>query len=134
MRNDKAVIIAYIPEAQAHQKPIYIKSRGLPKGAFRRIASTDQHCTDEDIALFFQLRDHKSFDESPVSHTSLDDFDPNALTAYRRSRANLNPNAAELSYNDAELLDALDTPTNNFLVPPDRVKCSHEHPSPDYFS
>ena len=46
---DKRVIVAFIPEAQPNEKPIFIQSRGLPKGAFRRIGSTDQVCTEDDI-------------------------------------------------------------------------------------
>ncbi len=49
--NGKNVAIAFINEAQPHEKPIYIKSKGKEKGAFRRIGSTDQLCTDEDLAL-----------------------------------------------------------------------------------
>jgi ATP-dependent DNA helicase RecG len=55
-RNGKTVVVAYIPEAQPHEKPVYLKSKGLPNGAFRRIGSTNQHCTDEDLAMFYQLR------------------------------------------------------------------------------
>lgn len=103
----KIMVIAYIPEAQPHEKPIYIKSQGLPQGAYRRIGSTDQHCTDEDIALFYQYRDHKTFDETVIPDTTLDDFDPQAIAEYRRARAEASPNAAELSYSDEELLYAL---------------------------
>lgn len=102
--NGKNVILAFIPEAQPHEKPVYIKSKGLPKGAFRRIGPTDQHCTDEDIALFYQLRQHRTFDENPVPESSLDDFDPHAIAEYRRIRSNVNPSAAELNYTDSDLL------------------------------
>lgn len=106
-RNRKSIVVAYIPEAQPHEKPVYIKSMGLPRGAFRRIGSTDQHCTEEDLALFYQLRDHRSYDETPVAGTSLEDIDPRALAEYRRARAEVNPNAAELNFAEHELLRAL---------------------------
>jgi ATP-dependent DNA helicase RecG len=102
--NGKNVILAFIPEAQPHEKPVYIKSKGLPKGAFRRIGPTDQHCTDEDIALLYQLRQHRTFDETPVPESSLDDFDPQAIAEYRRIRSNVNPSAAELNYTESDLL------------------------------
>lgn len=106
-REGKNVLMVYIPEVQNHEKPVYIKAKGLPKGAFRRISSTDQHCTDEDLALFYQLREHKSFDETVIADTSLDDFDPQAIAEYRRARTEVNPNAGELAFDDDELLYAL---------------------------
>ena len=106
-REGKAVVTAFIPEAQPHEKPVFIKSQGLPHGAYRRIASTDLSCTDEDLELFYQQRDRTSFDESAMPDTSPEDFDPKAIAAYRRARAEANPSAAELTYTDAELLDAV---------------------------
>lgn len=86
---------------------MFIESKGLPKGAFRRIGSTDQHCTDDDLAVFYQSRRHTTFDETPVESAEMEDFDPAALTEYRRVRKDANPTAPELSYNDEELLRAL---------------------------
>jgi ATP-dependent DNA helicase RecG len=105
--NRKTVVIAYIPEAQPHEKPVYIKSKGLPRGAFRRIGSTDQHCTEDDVALFYQLRDHRSYDETAITETTTDDFDKQAIKEYRRVRAEVNPGASELRLSDRELLYAL---------------------------
>jgi ATP-dependent DNA helicase RecG len=95
------------------EKPVYLLKRGLPKGAFRRIGSTDQKCTDEDIALFYQLRSHRTYDETPLPEASLDDFDPNAIAEYRRARSQVNPNAAELNYTDEDLLYALAATTKH---------------------
>lgn len=89
----KNVVVVHIPEAKAHDKPIYIKSRRLEQGAFRRIGSTDQLCTGDDIAMFYQLRDHKTYDETLIDNTDVDDFDPQAIEEYRRARAALNPTA-----------------------------------------
>ena len=105
--DNKPVVVVYVPEAQPHEKPIYIKSKGLPTGAYRRIGSSDQHCTDDDVALFYQARDHHTFDEKPITDTSLEDVDPRALAEYRRARAEIKPDAIELEYNDKELLYAL---------------------------
>ncbi|RAM53317.1 MAG: hypothetical protein C6Y22_01305 [Hapalosiphonaceae cyanobacterium JJU2] len=91
--NGKNVVVAFIPEAQPYEKPVYLKSKGLPKGAFRRIGSTDQHCTEEDIALFYQLRNHRTYDETAIPDSTLDDFDPQAIAEYRRARSNVNPKA-----------------------------------------
>lgn len=37
-KDNKTVLVVYIPEAQPTEKPVYIESTGLPKGAYRRIA------------------------------------------------------------------------------------------------
>lgn len=106
-RDGKRIVIAFIPEAQPTEKPIYIQSRGLPKGAFRRIGSSDQKCTDDDLALFYQSQSHKSFDEGVVPDGDLNDFDPTAIQEYRRARREANPTAPELAYSDEDLLYSL---------------------------
>jgi ATP-dependent DNA helicase RecG len=103
----KAVLVVHVPEAQPQDKPIFFKAQGLPKGAFRRISSTDQHCTDDDLAVFYQGRQIESFDATLVADTSLDDLSPEALADYRQSRAEANPDAEELRWSDEELLQSL---------------------------
>ena len=106
-RQGKTVMLVYIAEAASRDKPVYIKSKGLPKGAYRRISSTDQHCTDDDLALFYQSQGHKAYDETVMTDTSFEDFDPVAIAVYRRVRAEANPAAIELTYTDEDLLDSL---------------------------
>jgi ATP-dependent DNA helicase RecG len=112
-RDGKTVIIAHIPEASPIEKPIYIKSRGLPQGAFRRISSADIRCSDKDLELFYQERQNQSYDTTPITDATIDDLDSNAITAYRTGRAKLNPNASELAYNDHDLLYALNAITRH---------------------
>jgi ATP-dependent DNA helicase RecG len=106
-KDGKTVIFAFIPEVQHSEKPVYISNRGLPKGAFRRIASTDQKCTDRDIERFYQERNAQTYDTTVLRDATLDDLEPEAISAYRRERQKLNPNASELNYNDQDLLFAL---------------------------
>lgn len=103
----KAVLVVHVPEAQPQDKPIFFKAQGLPKGAFRRISSTDQHCTDDDLAVFYQGRQTESFDSTLVADTSLDDLSPEAIADYRQSRAEANPDAEELRWSDEDLLQSL---------------------------
>ena len=103
-RDGKPVVIAWIPEAARHDKPIYIESRGLPKGAYRRIGSTDHRCTDDDLSVLYEARGNQSLDESVLPHADVTDFEPKAVAEYRAARARLNPDAAELQFSDAELL------------------------------
>ncbi len=112
-KNGKTVVIAYIPEVSPIGKPVYISSRGLPKGAFRRISSADIKCTDQDIELFYQERQNQSYDTTLVSEATLSDLDPHAIHAYRQAREKLNPSASELTYNDQDLLYSLNAITRH---------------------
>lgn len=94
-----------VDELPNEQKPIYFKKDKLPYGALRRIGSTDQHCTDDDMHVFYQ--NSTSYDQTPVKGTSINDIDENALKRYRSLREKVNPVAEELTYDDLELLQAL---------------------------
>lgn len=103
--HEKNVIKIWINELSTRQKPVYFKADGLPFGALRRIGSTDQHCTDDDMHVFYQ--DSTSYDQTPVKGITIADVDENAIKRYRVLREKVNPSAEELTYGDAELLQAL---------------------------
>lgn len=103
--NGLPVLKIWVDELPAKQKPLYFNKKGLPSGAFRRIGATDQHCTDDDMHVFYQ--DTGSFDQTPVKGTTLADVDENALKRYRALREKVNPTAEELTYSDSELLAAI---------------------------
>ncbi len=101
----KTILNVFIPELPPSQKPAYFKSEGLPKGAFRRIGSSDQHCTDDDLFVFYNKED--SLDSSIIKDTSLDDISEEAVDLYRTLRGKVNSFAEELQYNDNDLLQSL---------------------------
>jgi ATP-dependent DNA helicase RecG len=103
--NGIPVLKIWVDELPAKQKPLYFKKDKLPYGALRRIGSTDQHCTDDDMHVFYQ--DTDSYDQTPAKGTSLTDVDENALKRYRTLRGKVNPVAEELTHSDSELLQAL---------------------------
>ena len=106
--NDKTVIVVFVPEADVSQKPVYLKATGLPKGAFRRIGSTDQRCTDEDLwVLRGASQPQFGPDMAPVLDARMDDLDSQAIAEYRRLRALANPQAEELGYDNPDMLEAL---------------------------
>ena len=74
--NGLPVLKIWVDELPAKQKPIYFTKKGLPSGALRRIGSTDQHCTDDDMHVFYQ--DTGSYDQTPVKGTTIADVDENA--------------------------------------------------------
>ena len=86
---------------------MFIKSKGTHKGAFRRIGSTDQLCSEDDIALLYGSRNLQTFDQTILPDATYDDLDPEAIEHYRTLRRRVNPLAEELNYSDPELLQAL---------------------------
>ena len=103
----KVVLVVTVPEAQPGDKPVYLKSRNLPRGAFRRIGSTDQECTEEDLLVFYEGRQVEGFDATLMPDAELSDLDPEALADYRRSLAEGNPAAEALQLSDEDLLHAV---------------------------
>lgn len=103
--NDKIVLNIFIPELPDGQKPVYFKNEGLPSGAFRRIGSSDQRCTDDDLFIFYNKED--SLDSTVIKDTTMEDVSEEALTLYRNLRKKVNAFAEELQYSDTELLQAL---------------------------
>ncbi|MEA3496003.1 MAG: ATP-binding protein, partial [Bacteroidota bacterium] len=103
--NGKTVVKIKVEEVPEAHKPIFFKSEGLPCGAMRRIGSTDQHCTEDDMHVFYQ--NTGSYDQTPIMGISISHIDENALNRYRSLREKTNPAAEELTYNNAELLEAL---------------------------
>jgi ATP-dependent DNA helicase RecG len=96
--NGKAVVAAHIPEGQASEKPIFISSRGIANGSFRRIGSTDQRCTEDDLRTLLQLADSKPYEDTVLSDATLDDLDQDVIASYRQNLLRENP--------DTELRDA----------------------------
>lgn len=103
--NAKRVVKVRINELPEQQKPVYFKSDGLPHGALRRIGSTDQHCTEDDLHVFYQ--GFESYDTTPVIGVYTNEVDEHALKRYRILREKVNPVAEELTFYDNELLQAV---------------------------
>lgn len=101
----RKVLRVFVPELPPAQKPVRFKEEPLPGGAWRRIGSSDQRCTEEDLAEFFGPQD--DFDASPVRGAKMADVEPAAIRQYRTLRAKANPNAEELAMDDRDLLLAL---------------------------
>jgi len=107
LHRDIPLLLVYIPEAEPHDKPVYIQSEGIDKGTFRRIGPTDQKCTRDDLNYLYQQRSRKKHDETLVENASFEDFDPQTIKAYRQMRKEVCETAEELNYNDEDLLRSL---------------------------
>ncbi len=103
----KAVIVAFVPELPSAEKPLYLKSLGLPRGAFRRVGPTDQEGTEDDLVSLYNGRQGESLDSAIVRDASLGDLDSDALRIYRELRREAHPEAEELTWPDEDLLRAL---------------------------
>ncbi|MFO7598586.1 MAG: AAA family ATPase, partial [Candidatus Desulfacyla sp.] len=101
----KNVIVVFVPELADGQKPAFFQNEGLPRGAYRRIGSSDQRCTEDDLIIFYNKED--SLDFSVVNDSTLDDISEDAINLYRKLRSNVNQYAEELQYNDLDLLYSL---------------------------
>jgi ATP-dependent DNA helicase RecG len=77
--NGKTVLTVFVPEAGPHEKPVHFKTRQLPGGAYRRIALTDQECTEDDLVVFYQDRRNETHDEQFVTDAAMTDLDPEAI-------------------------------------------------------
>ena len=103
----KTVLNVFIPESPASSKPIFFKELGLPRGAFRRGASGDVHCTEDDLIALFEGRNSQSYDSSVVPTAQWRDINADVIADYRRDRKKVAPDADEHSLSDQELLYSL---------------------------
>ncbi|MEY4417461.1 MAG: hypothetical protein RIQ53_4754 [Pseudomonadota bacterium] len=103
----KPVLVVHVPEAASAEKPVYLSKLGLPRGAFRRVGSTDQEGSEDDLVALYAGHQVESFDGAVLPDTDLDDLEPEALADYRRLRGRANPSAPELDWGDDALLRAL---------------------------
>jgi len=71
----------------------------------RRIGSSDQRCTEDDLFVFYNKED--SLDSTIVNDTSIEDVSEEAISLYRNLRAKVNEYAEELNYIDKDLLRSL---------------------------
>ena len=103
----RSVITVFVPECGSHDKPVHFKGRPLPSSALRRIGSTDQQCTEDDLIAFYQDRRGESHDEQIVQDASLNDLDDEAIELYRQLRREVDSQAEELSWSQEDLLEAV---------------------------
>lgn len=115
----KVLVGGYIPESPTGHKPVYFTAQGLPRGAFRRIGSADQRCTEDDLLVFYSNRHQQTFDSAPMPDVALTELDPDAIDDYRRERSRMNASAEELRWSDEELLLGIGaaTPYDGRVVP-----------------
>jgi ATP-dependent DNA helicase RecG len=103
----KTVLVVEVPEAAPTDKPLFVAKLGLPRGAFRRIGSTDQESSEDDLIALYAGHQRDAYDAAVLADADMGDIDAAALDDYRQQRRAINPLAEELAWSDAELLRAL---------------------------
>ncbi len=115
----KTVIVVYVPEAAPTDKPVFLLNLGLPRGAFRRVGSTDQEGTEDDLIALYAGHQIDTLDAAVVTDADMNDIDPVAIDDYRQLRRSANADAEELAWSDNDLLRSLGClrPDNGALKP-----------------
>ena len=103
----RVVVAAFIDEAPAGEKPIYLKSTGVPAGAYRRIGASDVRCSDDDIRLFHTLAQEGRYEDSFALYGEMGDLDDDVIEDYRRILLEQNPDTAIRTYDRDRFVQAL---------------------------
>lgn len=73
--DDKAVVVAEVPELPRAEKPCYVTSRGMNRGSYVRVADGDRRLTSEEIQQLMADRGQPRFDHEVVEEASVADLD-----------------------------------------------------------
>ena len=103
----RTVVVVYVPEAAPTEKPIFLQNLGLPRGAYRRVGSTDQEGTEDDLVALYAGHQIETFDAALLPDADMGDIDPIAIDDYRQQRRAINPDAEELAWSNDDLLRSL---------------------------
>jgi ATP-dependent DNA helicase RecG len=103
----RVVVAAFIDEAPAGEKPIYLKSTGVPAGAYRRIGASDVRCSDDDIRLFHTLAQEGRYEDSFALYGEMEDLDGDVIEDYRKVLVEQNPDTAIRTYDRDRFVQAL---------------------------
>ena len=96
IENYKEKKLVCIEIEEALKKPIYYKSKGLPKGCYKRINGSNIVCTDEDIRELYMNNTNRNFDQNINTNTSSDDIDDELIQYYKHLKSKINPKSSEL--------------------------------------
>jgi len=82
----KDVIVIDIPQADYHQRPVYINGNPI-KGSFRRTYEGDYHCTEAEVKAMFRDDNEQGRHGMLLEDYTMDDIDLASLHAYRNEFA-----------------------------------------------
>ncbi|MCL2778624.1 MAG: putative DNA binding domain-containing protein [Polyangiaceae bacterium] len=113
------LVAAFIPETTPFEKPVFISSKSMQHGTYRRIGSTDQRCTEDDLRVLFQASSITPYEDTVVDGATMEDLDSEVITIYRRSLIEANPATELRDVGHNELVQSLGGAkrVNGSLVP-----------------
>lgn len=103
----KRIVALDVPEAEPYLKPVYITSRGVATGAFKRVGSSDLRLSSEDLTRLAAERSGVSPDQQVPPHSTLDGIDETLIQRYRNRLRAARPDSPLLGFGDEELLRGL---------------------------
>jgi predicted HTH transcriptional regulator len=86
----KDIIVMEVPRADRRDKPVYINN-DLNKGAFRRNAEGDYHCSMSEIKAMLRDQSDISPDSRIIEELTITDLDKESIAGYRNHFAALKP-------------------------------------------
>ena len=89
-RDGKDVIVMEVPRADRRDKPIFINN-DLQRGAYRRNAAGDYHCSLLEIKAMLRDQSDVPSDSRVIEEVSLNDLTKETLVVYRKHFASLKP-------------------------------------------
>ncbi len=99
------------------QKPLYIQSKGLQHGTFKRVNASNIKCKDTDFERMYQHKIRVKFEEQTIANSTLDDIDDEMIYYYKHLRFQKDPKASELyTDNKSDFLRALNCLDSNNKV------------------
>ena len=102
-----AVVAAFIPEAAAPEKPVFVKAQGMQHGTYRRVGSTDQRCSEDDLRVLFRAGDKAAYEDAPVPDSTEEDLDEDVVATYRKQLLEANPATELREATTADLIQAV---------------------------
>jgi ATP-dependent DNA helicase RecG len=103
----KRVVEIHILEAEIHQKPVYDKPKGINKGAFKRVGSSNIILSSDDISDFELERRKIPPDSLCLEDITLQELDENLIDNYRNRLRSKKASSPLLGYDNINFLKGL---------------------------
>ncbi len=81
---DRALVVAVVPETPRGEKPCYVKDQGIYTGSYIRGGDGDRHLTQYEVGVLIAGRGQPRDDAELVSDAGVDDLDPDAVARLLR--------------------------------------------------
>ncbi len=87
------VLVVEVPELSPQDKPCYIASRGLYRGAYIRVGDGDRRLSPYEIDRLLENRKQPRYDLEPVEEATVADLNAELVEVFAREQRHLHPRA-----------------------------------------